>query len=118
MFVRKIINELSANDRVLCPAEIECENRETKITGFTATVILCLYVEKSSHSKCSYRDLLLDYMGVYMCENTINNYFLYALPYRAAWSSQSLFHWTSFGCRMWPACCFSLTSSFMRGPTT
>jgi hypothetical protein len=58
-FVGKIVNELSANSRVLCPGEIERESRGTKITGFAATVVLRLYMEEPSCSKCSYRNLLL-----------------------------------------------------------
>ena len=49
-----------------------------------ATVVLCLYMEEPSRSKLSYHNLLFLYTGIYMCELTISNFFLHALPFRGS----------------------------------
>jgi hypothetical protein len=75
---------MSFNDRVLCPAKIERKKRDTKITGFAAAVVLRLHMEEPSRSKCSYHNLLFHYTGIYVHENTINNFFLHGLPHRGS----------------------------------
>jgi len=82
-FVTKVIDELNANGgRILRPSEIEREDRSTKISGLAATVILRLYMEESSRSTRSYRDLLFAYTGIIVSESTISRFFLHALPFR------------------------------------
>jgi hypothetical protein len=83
-FVTKVLDELNANGRVLRPVEIQREKRDTKITGFAATVILRLYMEDPSRSKYSYRDLLFMYTGIIVSESTITRFFLHALPFKGS----------------------------------
>jgi hypothetical protein len=89
-FVDKIINELSVDGMVLHPTEIEHKKRCTKISGFAVTVVLCLCMEDPSRSKCSYRNLLFLYTGIYVCELTIRNFVLHALPFRGSMVKQNL----------------------------
>ena len=83
-FVDKVLKELNVNGRVLRPMEIERKKRCTKISGFAATVILRLYMEEPSRLKRSHRDLLFAYTGIVVCESTINNFFLHALPFQGS----------------------------------
>ncbi len=83
-FVTKVLDELNANGRILCPAEIERKKRDTKITGLAATVIIRLYMEELSRSLRSYQDLLFMYTGIIVSESTISRFFLHALPFKCS----------------------------------
>jgi hypothetical protein len=81
---------------VLHPTEIERKKRCTKISGFAATVVFCLYMEEPSRSKCLYHNLFFLYTGIYLCELTFSNFFLHALPFRDSMVNPNLVPWDKF----------------------
>jgi hypothetical protein len=83
-FVDRIIDELDTHNRVLHPSTVVHERRDTKLCGFSAAVVLRLYMEEPGRSTRSYRDLLYEYTGLYVSESTISRFFLHNFPYRGS----------------------------------
>jgi len=89
-FVDRIVGELDMYGRVLQPSEVVREKRDTKLCGFTAAVVLRLYMEEPSRSLRSYRDLLYEYTGILVGESTISRFFLHNFPYRGSMMKPNL----------------------------
>ena len=95
-FVRKVVDKLHMNRRLLRTREVQERESESPIDQFASFLLFWLYLDEPSRTLDFYRESLFMFTGISVSNSSIERFFLNNFPYRGSFCKPNLVPYDKF----------------------